>query len=112
MVPEYGDPHQIPCLLGNDKWRVRPSIAFVDGVPRVLSCRNHGGGSNGKCLYPPRNPHGTIPSSMGDQISPAAVRPRNIRQFKAHSYSDTYQMSKMQGQFAGVDTFLSFNIQE
>ena len=105
MAPDYGDVCQIPCLLGNEAWKIRPSVAFVDGIPRVLGCRHHGDGSNGKCFYPPRNPHGVLPCCMGDQIAPAVVRPRNVKQFKPHAFSDTYQMSEMQGQFSGVDTF-------
>ena len=105
MVPDYADVRGFPRLLGNGAWKVSPSVAFVGGIPRVLSCREHGDGSSGKCFYPPRNPHGVLPSCMGDQIAPAVVRPRNMKQFKPHAYSDTYQMSEMQGQFAGVDTF-------
>jgi len=104
-IPDYADVRGIPRLLGNEAWKVSPSVAFIDGIPRVLSCRNHGDGSGGKCFYPPRNPHGVLPSCMADQIAPAVVRPRNVKQFKPHAYSDTYQMSEMQGQFAGVDTF-------
>ena len=105
MDHDYADVDHVPCLLGNRAWRVVPSIAFVDGIPRVLSCRNHGDGSKGKCLYPPRNPNSILSSPMADQVAPAVVRPRTVRQFKPHAYSDTFQMSEMQGQFAGVDTF-------
>jgi len=58
MACDYTDVARAPCLLGNKDWKVVPSIAFVDGMPRVLSCCNHREGSNGKCFYPPRNPHG------------------------------------------------------
>jgi len=102
---DYVDVCHAPCLLGNKAWRVLPSIAFIDGIPRVLSCRNHGNGSKGKCFYPPRNPNGVLSSKVEDQVAPAVVRPRTVRQFKPHTYSDTFQMSEMQGQFAGVDTF-------
>ena len=54
---DYYDSRGTPCLLGNKKWRVVPSVAFVDGMPHVLSCRSHGHGSTGKCFHPPRNPH-------------------------------------------------------
>ena len=104
MASDYGhDP--APMWLGNKNWKVVPSIAFVKGVPHVMTCHNHKGGSNGRCFYPPMNLHGTLPSPISDQITPAVVRSHNIRQFKAHSYSDTYQMSEMKGQFGGVDTF-------
>ena len=104
-VGDYGDWNSVPCLLGNPDWKVSPSVAFVDGVPKVLTCRRHGGGSDGKYLYPPTNPNGVLPAPNADQLTPVAMRPRTVRQFKAHSYSDSYQMSEMRGQFGGVDTF-------
>ena len=105
LAPDYADAGCEPCHLKNEAWKVMPSVAFVDGMPRVLSCRNHRTGSNGKCFYPPRNPHGTLPSPVADQVAPAVIRPRNMKQFKAHAFSDTFQMSEMRGQFSGVDTF-------
>ena len=104
MVPDFLDASASPLLLGNRDWRVHPSVAFVDGTPRVLCCREHAGGGSGKYLHPPRNPKGTLASVEADQLTPLVTRSRQVRQFKAHAYSNTYQMSEMQGQFAGVDT--------
>jgi len=105
FCPDYCDTDNVPRLLGNKEWKVRPSIAFIDGVPQVLCCRYHRNGSSGKCFYPPRNPNGILSSFVADQVTPTVIRPRNMKQFKAHAYSDTFQMSEMRGQFGGVDTF-------
>ena len=37
MIPDYDDVCQVPRLLGNAAWKVSPSVAFVDGILRVLS---------------------------------------------------------------------------
>ena len=105
LAIDYSDSEHSPYLLGNKDWKVVPSVAFINGMPQVLTCRNHLSGSRGKCFYPPRNPNGIMPSQMADQIAPAVVRPRTLKQFKAHAFSDNFQMSEMQGQFSGVDTF-------
>ena len=91
-------------ILRNPKWQVRPSISFVDGVPVVLTCRKHKRGCHDKFFHLPRNPRGPLPSWQSDQLTPAVVRPRTLKQFKTHKYSDSYQMHEMQGQFNGVDT--------
>ena len=105
LVGDYGDFVSAPLILGNPEWKVSPSVAFIDGVPKVLTCRRHGGGSDGKYVHPPKNLNGVLPAASSDQLTPAVMRPRTVQQFKAHSYSDSYQMSEMRGQFGGVDTF-------
>ena len=91
-------------LLGNPEWAVRPSISFVNGAPVVLTCRKHDRGCKADFFHLPRNPKGILPSWQSDQLTPAVVRPRTLKQLKVHKFSDSYQMHEMQGQFNGVDT--------
>ena len=91
-------------ILGNPKWEVRPSIAFENGAPMVLTCRRHQSGCKGRYLHLPQNPGGTLSSFPSDQLTPAVVRPRTVQQLKIHEFSDSYQMREMQGQYNGVDT--------
>jgi len=48
---------------------------------------------------------------MGDQIAPAVIKSQTKKTYKPHVCSDTFQMSEMQGQFGGVDTFYLNNTQ-
>ena len=91
-------------ILANPEWEVRPSIAFENGAPVVLTCRRHESGSKGQYLHLPQNPGGTLPCLQSDQLTPAVVRPRTVQQLKVHEFSDSYQMREMQGQYNGVDT--------
>ena len=91
-------------ILENPDWEVRPSIAFENGAPVVLTCRRHRYGCNGRYLHLPRNPRGVLPSIQSDQLTPAVVRPRTLKQLKVHEFLDSYQMREMQGQYNGVDT--------
>jgi hypothetical protein len=91
--------------LWNPEWKIKPSIFLsVENGPVVLTCREHIGGGKGRYLHPPLNPHGSLPSRLGDQLAPAVVRPRTIKPVKAHKFSHTFQMHEMRGQFNGVDT--------
>jgi len=91
-------------ILYNPEWEVRPTIVFENGAPVVLTCRRHKSGCKGRYLHLPRNPRGTLPSLQCDQLTPAVVRPRTLKQLKVHQFSDSYQMREMQGQYNGVDT--------
>ena len=91
-------------ILENPEWEVRPTVVFENGAPVVLTCRKHRSGCKGQYLHLPRNPRGTLPSLQSDQLTPAVVRPRTVKQLKVHEFSDSYQMQRMQGQYNGVDT--------
>ena len=41
------------CWLLNKNWCVRPSIAFIEGVPYVLSCRDHDKVRKLMMIHPP-----------------------------------------------------------
>jgi len=102
---DYLQSGKVDLLLHNPDWPIMPSVAYIKGVgPRVLTCRHHDRGDCKRYLHPPRHPKGTLPSDWSDQIAPAVVVPRTIKSLRAHSYSHTYQMCEMRGQFGGVDT--------
>ena len=92
-------------LLLNPKWIVKPSVSFVlDKSPMVLTCRNHDGGTKLQYLHIPRHPHYCLPTKISDQLSHAVIKPRILKQMRASSYSNTYQMIAQNGSFQGIDT--------
>ena len=82
MVPDFFSTAMVPKLMGNKEWGVRPSVAFIDGSPRVLCCRQHDGGAAGKHLHLPRNPNGVLCSDTSDQLAPLVTRSHHIRKLK------------------------------
>ena len=61
--------------LLNPDWKLLPIIAFVDGYPRVLTCKYHGGGFNLitiNCCICRTN----IPSHVSDQVCHTVVKPQ------------------------------------
>ena len=96
---------QYDSLLFNPKWKVLPSLAFIDGQPAILSCRKHDGGCRHHYIHPPRQPGGHIlQSKHGDQLCHAVMKPRTIKQVKAKQYSTSFQMHAQIGSFKGIDT--------
>ena len=91
-------------LLENPSWKIGPSICFKTGIPVFLTCRAHNGGTKKYYLHPPKNPFGSLPSNVSDQISPAVVVPRTIKATKANKYSHSFNMQEMRCQFNGIDT--------
>ncbi len=89
---------------------VMPSAAFdidSDGNPTLsfLTCSRRHDGSCRECyLHMPRSLQNALPSRHGDQIAPAVIVPRVLKPVQARAYSNSYQMVKMSGHFAGVDT--------
>ncbi len=95
---------KLSCLLENPIWKIGPSVCFKNGIPMFLTCRTHNNGSNKFYLHPPKNPFGSLPSNISDQISPAVVVPRTIKATKANKYSHSFNMQEMRCQFNGIDT--------
>jgi predicted GIY-YIG superfamily endonuclease len=89
--------------LLNPEWKIRPSIAFMNGVPRVLTCEDHDNGSNDIMIHPCRWKH-SLPSDQSDQIAQVVVQSRTIRRGKASAYSTEWQMFEQRGTFGGLDT--------
>ena len=100
------DPIKRIFLLRNPEWEIQPAVAFNSENDDLvlLSCSKHQNGSKCRYLHPPRNPNGTLPSPIPDQLTSVVTRPRTIKSVKAHHFSNSYQMHHMAGQYNGVDT--------
>ena len=91
------------CYLSNPQWKIRPSIAFINGTPRVLTCSDHDGGSKEMMIHTCRWEH-NLPCIQPDQIAQVVVQSRTIRRGKASTYSNEWQMFAQNGSFGGLDT--------
>ena len=91
--------------LFNPDWKVLPSVTIGDNTgPMVCTCRSHSGGTKDLYIHPPRQKDHILPSSKGDQLCHAVIRPRTIKPLKASKYCTTYQMHEQRGSFQGIDT--------
>ena len=87
-------------------WNIRPSITFVNGAPRVMTCDDHDKGTTYLFSHPPRLPNNNMLSSKhSDQLSHCAIRTRSIKPMQNKYYSTSYQMHEQRGSFNGIDTF-------
>jgi hypothetical protein len=89
--------------LLNPEWKIRPSIAFINGVPRVLTCEDHDNGSSDIMIHPCRWEH-SLPCEQSDQVAQVVVQSRTVRRGKASAYSTEWQMFEQRGNFGGLDT--------
>ena len=37
----FRDENNVDMILMNTKWKVLPSVAFVDGIPQLMTCKDH-----------------------------------------------------------------------
>ena len=76
-------------FMDNNKWKVQASVRIVKGKGLfICTCKEHDGGSVVSYLHPPRNPMSSIyPSSNGDQLAHAVLKPRVIKTIKCNKYS-------------------------
>ena len=100
------DKHSYENLLLNPSWKVLPgTLLCQDKGAVILTCCNHGGGTNKKYIHPPRYPFmHNLPSEHGDQLCHVVIKPRSISPMKASKYSNTYQMHEQKGCYQGIDT--------
>ena len=89
--------------LCNPKWQIRPSIAFVGGYPKVLTCEDYNDGSNEIMIHPSRWKY-NLPGSESDQIGHVVVQPITVQCGKAGKYTSEWQMFKQKGNFGGIGT--------
>ena len=93
------------CWLFNSKWKVKPSICYVDGRGMAfMVCKDHNNGCSQAYVHPPRQPNHILPCKYSDQLCHAVIKPRTITQQKAKKYSNTFQMHEQRGNFNGIDT--------
>ena len=89
--------------LHNPNWRVAPTIVMKNGIPYVLTCKDHNGGSSYlhvHCLRWKTN----ISSHLSDQLCHAVVKPRTVKTMKVGYNSTSYQMVEQRSSWKGPDT--------
>ena len=89
--------------LHDPDWKVLPTIYFVDGYSRVLTCKDNDGGCNLiqiHCFIWRTN----IPSPVSDQFFHAVVKPRIVKHMKVRYNSTGYQMVEQRSSWKGPDT--------
>ena len=77
--------------LHNTDWKVLPTIAFVDGCPCVLTCKDHDGGCNLihiHCWIW----RTTIHSPVSNQVCHAVVKPQTMKHMKVGYHFTGYKM--------------------
>ena len=76
---------------------------FVDGYPRVLTCKDHDGGCNliqiNCCRW-----RTNIPSPVSDKFFYTVVKPLTVKQMRVGYNSTGYQMAEQRISWKGPDT--------
>jgi len=95
-------------FMWNPKWKVMPSVAFVQKAgscqPMFLTCRRHDGGTTKVFVHPPRCAYNTLPAEMADQLAAAVVVPRTVKPLRPGKFTHTARMHEMRGSYGGVDS--------
>ena len=73
--------------LCNPEWQICPSVVFIGGYPKVLTCENHNDGSNNIMIHPCWWKH-NLPYSKSDQIGDVVVQPKTVQCVKAGKYTN------------------------
>ena len=60
-------------ILMNPKWKVLPSVAFVDGTSQVMTCKDHNNVSDYMMIHPCRWDN-NIPAAQSDKISQVGIQ--------------------------------------
>ena len=89
--------------LQNPDWKVLPTIYFVGGYPRVLTCKYHDGECNliqiNCCIWV-----NNIPSPVSDQVFHAVVKTWTVNHMTFGYNSTGYQMIEQRTSWKGPDT--------
>ena len=80
------------------KWKIRPSIEFVDEYPQVTTFHYHYEGSSNMKVFPYHWEHDLPPEKL-DQLSQSYVESRIVKTVKNSTYSTEFQMMKQRGLF-------------
>jgi hypothetical protein len=89
--------------LLNPKWKVSPSIAFVDGTPYILSCKSHNGGCKHLHIHCCRWEN-NLPSALSDQLCHAVIQPRTVKNTQVCYNTIGYQMVEQRYSWKGPDS--------
>ncbi len=99
------DDEEYDNWLLNPFWKVRPTIAFQHGVPMILTCEDHHGGTTKLFIHPPRSAlEHNLPSRYSDQLAHCSIRTRTIKPMSKKYYSNAFQMHEQRANFNGIDT--------
>ena len=85
----------------NPDWQIRPSIAYIDGRPKVLTYEDHPNGSDEKMIHLCQWKH-NIPCGQSDWVGQIVLQSRTIRTGKASTYSNEWKMFEQRGTFEGI----------
>ena len=89
--------------LHNPDWKILPTISFVDGYPRILTCKDHDGGFNlihiHCCIWITN-----IPSPVYDQVCHAVVKPQTVKHMRVGYNYTGYQMVEQRSSWKSPDT--------
>ena len=105
MLNEYirESNNEYDIWLHNPAWKLLPTISFVDGYPRVTTCKYHDGVCNLKsihcCIWV-----NNIPSPVSDQVFHAFVKPQTVNYAKVGYNSTGYKMVEQQNSYKCLDT--------
>ena len=89
--------------LCNLNWQILPTVVFVNGYPRVLTCKDHDNGCNLIQIHCCRW-RSNISAPISDQICHAVVKPRTVKNMKVGYNSTGYQMVEQRSSWKGPDS--------
>ena len=67
------DENNDDMILMNLKWKVLPSVSFVDSFPQVMTCKDHNNGSDYMMIHPCLWKH-NIPADQSDKIAQVVIQ--------------------------------------
>ena len=67
------DENDFEMILMNPKWKVLPSVALVEGIPQVMTCKYHDNGSDYIMIHPCCWDH-NLPAAQSDQIAQVVIQ--------------------------------------
>ena len=95
--------------LHNTDWKVLSTNYFVDGYPRVLTCKYHDGGYNlvqTHCCRWITN----ITSHVSDKVYHTVVKHQTVNHLKVVYNYTGYQMAEQRSSWKGPDTINVSNV--
>ena len=91
-------------LFGNKDWLCLPTIAVIHDEPKILCCRYHSEKTKQRYIHPPSSPISNLSFEGDNSLAPVCAVPRTIKSFKAKTYTNSYHLNKVMGNYSGVDS--------
>ena len=89
--------------LHNKKWKVLPTIVFVDGCPKISTCKDHNKGCRLIQIHCCRWKT-NLSAPISDQLCHAVVQPRTVKNMKIGYNTTGYQMVEQRSSWKGPDS--------